>query len=131
MTKKLLFSLSVQVNKIDSEIDHHVSPGARCWQEDGLTWYEWSYDPTKQLTVSVSMTKPPDTESHLIISNLKAGGIKIDQIEQTGTYRRSDTGQVVRNVHGYMSWPGTYTFKIRYSPQIHNYITYLAKLAAK
>jgi hypothetical protein len=127
MIKKLLFSLSVQVNNIDCDVDYHVSSGARSWKADGLTWYEWSYDPTKQLTISVSMTKPPDTQSHLIISNLSAGGININQ---NGTYRRHDTGEVVKNVHGYMSWTGTYTFKIRYSPQIHNYITYLAKLDA-
>ena len=130
MTKKLLFSLSVQVNNIVGDIDYHVSPPARSWSADGLDWYEWSYDPVKQLVVSISMTKTPDTESHVIISNLSVGEIKIDQLEQTGTYRRHDTGEIVKNVHGYMSWAGTYTFKIRYSPQIHNYITYLAKLAA-
>jgi len=127
MTKKLLFSLSVQVNNIDGDVDYQVSPDARSWKANGLTWHEWSYDPTKQLTVSVSMTKPPDTQSHLIISNLSAGGINI---YQNGTYLRHDTSEVVKNVHGYMSWSGTYTFKIRYSPQVHNYITYLAKLAA-
>lgn len=130
MTKKLLFSLSVQVNNIDGDIDYHVSPNARSWPADGLTWYEWEYDPTKQLMVSVSMTKTPDTQSHLIISNLNVSGIKIDQFDQTGTYRRHDTGEIIKNTYGYMSWSGTYTFKIRYSPQIHNYITYLAKLAA-
>lgn len=130
MTKKLLFSLSVQVNNIDCEVEHQVSPDAHSWRDHSLTWYEWQYDPTKQLTVDVSMTKPPDTKSHIIISNLSVSGTKITQISQTGTYRRHDTGQVVKNVYGYMSWSGTYTFKIRYSPQVHNYITYLAKLAA-
>ncbi len=130
MTKKLLFSLSVQVNNIDSDINYHVSPGARSWSADGLDWHNWHYDSTKQLVVQVSMTKTPNTESHIIISNLNVGGIAINNIEQTGMYRRHDTGEVVKNVHGYMSWTGTYTFKIRYSPQIHNYITYLAKLAA-
>jgi hypothetical protein len=130
MTKKLLFSLSVQVNDIDSDIDYHVSPNARSWSADGLDWHEWQYDPTKQLAVDVSMTKTPNTQSHIIISNLSVSGIKIDQFDQTGTYRRYDTNEVVKNVYGYMSWSGTYTFKIRYSPQIHNYVTYLAKLAA-
>ena len=130
MTKKLPFSLSVQVNNIDSDIDYSVSPDARSWSANGLVWYEWQYDPTKQLVVRVSITKTPNTQSHIIISNLNVGGIAIDNIDQTGIYRRHDTGQVVRNVYGYMSWPGTYTFKIRYSPQIHNYITYLAKLSA-
>lgn len=129
MTKKLPFSLSVQVNNIDSDIDYHVSPPSRSWKADGLDWHEWYYDPSKQLVVSVSMSKTPNTESHIIISNLSVGDIKIDQIDHTGIYRRHDTGQVVKNVFGYMSWPGTYTFKIRYSPQIHNYISYLAKLA--
>lgn len=130
MTKKLLFSLSAQVNNIDGDLEYHVLPDARSWSADGLDWYEWSYDPTKQLVAQVCMTKLPDTRSHMIISNLKVGEIKIDQLEQTGIYRRQDTGEIVKNVHGYMSWAGTYTFKIRYSPQIHNYITYLAKLAA-
>jgi hypothetical protein len=120
----------VQVNNIDSDIDYSVSPDARSWSANGLVWYEWQYDPTKQLVVQVSMTKTPNTQSHIIISNLNVGGIAIDNIDQTGTYRRHDTGEVVRNVYGYMSWSGTYTFKIRYSPQIHNYITYLAKLSA-
>ena len=130
MTKKLPFSLSVKVNNIDADIDYSVSPTARSWSADGLTWHEWQYDPTKQLVVQVSMIKTPDTQSHIIISNLNVGGIAIDNIDQTGIYRRHDTGEVVRNVYGYMSWSGTYTFKIRYSPQIHNYVTYLAKLAA-
>ena len=130
MPKKLLFSLSVQVNNIDGDIDYHVSPSARSWSADGLDWHEWSYDPVKQLVVNVVMTKTPNTESHVIISNLSVSGIRIDQLDQTGTYRRHDTGEIVKNVYGYMSWAGTYTFKIRYSPQIHNYITHLAKLAA-
>jgi hypothetical protein len=129
MTKKLQFSLSVQVNKTDSDVSYTVSPGSRTWTADGLEWHEWEYDPTKVLTIVVSMTKPPDTQSHVIISNLKANGIAIDQFDQTGTYVRHDTKEVVKNTYGYMSWPGTYTFKIRYAPQIHNYITYLAKLA--
>lgn len=129
MTKKLQFSLSVQVNKTDSDVSYTVSPGSRTWTADGLEWHEWEYDPTKVLTIGVSMTKPPVTQSHIVISNLKVNGIAIGQIEQTGTYIRHDTGEVVKNTYGYMSWPGTYTFKIRYAPQIHNYITYLAKLA--
>ena len=130
MTKKLLFSLSVQVNNIDGDIDYQVSPTARSWSADGLYWHEWQYDPAKQLVVNVSMTKTPDTGSHIIISNLSVSGIQIDHLDQTGVYRRHDTGEINKNVYGYMSWSGTYTFKIRYSPQIHNYITYLAKLAA-
>jgi hypothetical protein len=98
---------------------------------DGLEWHEWEYNPTKVLTVVVSMTKPPDTQSHIIISNLKANGIPIDQFDQTGVYRRNDTGNTVKGTYGYMSWSGTYTFKIRYAPQIHNYITYLTKLALR
>lgn len=129
MTKKLLFSLSVQVNKIDSDINYTVSPTSRTWSVDGLDWHEWDHDPTKVLTVVVSMTKPQDTQSHIIISNLKINDIALDQLDQTGTYIRQDTGQVVKGVYGFMSWSGTYTFKIRYAPQIHNYITYLAKLA--
>lgn len=129
MTKKLQFSLSVQVNKIDSDISYAVSPGGRTWAADGLEWHEWEYDPTKVLTIVVSMTKTPNTQSHIIISNLKANGIAIDQIDQTGVYRRNDTGNIVKGTYGYMSWAGTYTFKIRYAPQIHNYITYLTKLA--
>ena len=129
MTKKLQFSLSVQVNKTDSDVGYTVSPNSRTWTNDGLEWHEWEYDPTKVLTVVVSMTKPPDTQSHIIISNLKANGIAIDQFDQTGVYRRNDTGNTVKGAYGYMSWSGTYTFKIRYAPQIHNYITYLTKLA--
>ena len=131
MTKKLQFSLSVQVNKTDSDVSYTVSPSSRTWMADGLEWHEWEYNPTKVLTVVVSMTKPPDTQSHIIISNLKANGIPIDQFDQTGVYRRNDTGNTVKGTYGYMSWSGTYTFKIRYAPQIHNYITYLTKLALR
>lgn len=131
MTKKLQFSLSVQVNKTDSDVSYTVSPDSRTWVADGLEWHEWEYDPTKVLTVVVSMTKPPGTQSHIIISNLKANGIAIDQFDQTGAYRRNDTGNIVKDTYGYMSWSGTYTFKIRYAPQIHNYVTYLTKLALR
>ena len=75
------------------------------------------------------MTKMPNTQSHIVISNLNVNGIALDQFNQTGIYIRHDTEQVVKDTYGYMSWSGTYTFKIRYAPQIHNYITYLAKLA--
>lgn len=129
MNQKLKFSLSVQVNKIDSDIEYTVSPGARTWYANGMDWHEWEYDSTKMLTVRVNMNKPTDTQSHVIISNLKINDVVLDQFDQTGTYIRHDTGEVVKNTYGYMSWPGTYTFKIRYAPQIHNYITYLAKLA--
>ena len=129
MTQKLKFSLSVQVNKIDSDIEYTVSPDSRTWYADGLDWHEWEYDSTKVLTVRVSMDKPADTQSHVIIANLKVNDVVLDQLDQTGTYVRHDIGQVVNGAYGFMSWPGTYTFKIRYAPQIHNYITYLAKLA--
>jgi hypothetical protein len=114
---------------VDSEINYTVSPGARTWQDQGLDWYEWSYDPTTTFVAQVTMTKTPDTQSHIIISNLSANGIAIDQFDLTGTYIRSDTKQPVKNAYGYMAWSGTYSFKIRYAPQVHNYITYLAKLA--
>ena len=129
MTQKLKFSLSVQVNKIDSDIEYTVSPDGRTWCNNGSDYHEWEYDPTKTLAVVVSMTKMPNTHSHIVISNLNVNGIALDQFNQTGTYVRHDTGQVVNDTYGYMSWSGTYTFKIRYAPQIHNYITYLAKLA--
>lgn len=114
---------------MDGEVYHSVSPGARTWQDQGLCWYEWQYDPATALVVQVNMVKPPDTQSHIIISNLAVNDIKIDQLDQTGTYIRSDTKQVVKGAYGYMSWSGTYSFKIRYAPQVHNYITYLSKLA--
>jgi hypothetical protein len=129
MTQKLKFSLSVQVNQVDSEVSYTVTPGARTWQDQGLDWYEWHYDPATTFVAQVNMIKPPDTQSHIIISNLSVNGIAIGQLEQTGTYIRSDTNQVVKGTYGYMSWSGTYTFKIRYAPQVHNYITYLTKLA--
>jgi hypothetical protein len=129
MTQKLKFSLSVQINHVDSEIVYTVSPGARSWQDQGLDWYEWEYDPTKTLMVQVDMVKPPGTQSHIIISNLAVNGIEIGQFNQTGTYIRSDTNQIVKNTYGYMSWTGKYIFKIRYSPLVHNYITYLYNLA--
>ena len=129
MTQKLKFSLSVQVNQVDSEVSYTVTPGARTWQDQGLDWYEWHYDPATTFVAQVNMIKPPDTQSHIIISNLSVNGIAIGQLEQTGTYIRSDTGQVAKGTYGYMSWPGTYSFKIRYAPQVHNYITYLTKLA--
>lgn len=129
MTQKLKFSLSVQVNKIDSDINYTVSPDAHTRYADGLDWHEWEYDPTKMLCVRVSLNKPPDTQSHIIIANLKVNDVMLDQLDQTGTYVRHDTGQVVKGAYGFMSWSGTYTFKIRYAPQIHNYITYLSRLA--
>lgn len=129
MTQKLKFSLSVQVNQIDSEVSYTVSSGARTWRDQGLDWYEWQYDPATTLVVQVNMTKQLNTESHIIISNLSVNGVEIRQLDQTGTYIRSDTNQVVKGTYGYMSWPGTYRFKIRYAPQVHNYITYLTKLA--
>ena len=129
MTQKLKFSLSVQVNYVDSEISYTVSPGARKWQDQGLDWYEWQYDPTTMFIAQVNMIKPPDTQSHIIISNLAVNSVEIGQLDQTGTYIRSDTKELVKNAYGYMAWAGTYSFKIRYGPQVHNYITYLTKLA--
>jgi hypothetical protein len=129
MIQNLKFSLSVQVNQSDSDIDYTVTSGARTWQDNGLDWYEWEYTSTQVLVVNVTMFKKLDNQSHIIISNLKVNGINIDNIEQTGRYIRKDTNQVVKGTYGYMSWPGSYTFKIRYAPQVHNYITYLTKLA--
>ena len=129
MNQKLKFSLSVLVNQVDSEVNYSVTDGGRSWSDGNLIWHEWEYDPTKILIVSVTLTKLSDTQSHIIISNLAVNGVAIDQFDQTGTYIRFDTGEKVKNAYGYMSWSGVYSFKIRYSPKIHNYITYLAKLA--
>lgn len=129
MTQKLKFSLSVQVKKVDSDISYTVTPGSRTWQDQGLDWHEWEYDPATIFVAQVTMVKLPDTQSHIIISNLAVNGVSIGQLGQTGTYIRSDTNQVVKDTYGYMSWSGTYTFKIRYGPQVHNYITYLTNLA--
>jgi len=128
MVTNLKFSLSVQINKIDSNISYTVSAGARSWHQDGLEYHEWEYNPKKILIVAVNLTKVQDTQSHIIISNLIANNVDIGQFDKTGTYTRHDTGEVVKNAYGYMSWSGVYIFKIRYAPQIHNYITYITKL---
>jgi hypothetical protein len=129
MSQLLKFSLSVQTNTVDHVVSYSVTPGNRAWIKDGIDWYEWEYDPTKMLVVKVSLDKPIDSKSYIVISNLAVDGVVIDQLDQTGTYVRSDSLQVVSDAYGFMNWPGTYTFKIRYAPVIHNYVTYLKKLA--
>ena len=121
--------LSVQTNVVDSNVVYSVDPASRSWTEDGIDWHEWAYDPTSMLVVRVSMDKPADTQSHIIIANLSVDGMPINQFDQTGVYVRSDTQQLVYDAYGYMAWPGTYTFRIRYAPLMHNYITYLKQLA--
>ena len=130
MSQPLKFSLSVQTNTVDHAVSYSVTPGNRTWIENGIDWHEWEYDPTKILVVSVRLDKPIDSQSHIVIANLAVDGIAIDQLDQTGIYVRSDSLQVVPGAYGFMNWPGTYTFKIRYAPVIHNYITYLKKLAS-
>jgi hypothetical protein len=130
MKRTAKFLLSVQVNKVDVDIDYTVTPGSRSWQQDGLTWHEWEYNPKSIFVAQVIANKTQQGQSHIIVANLQANQIPLNQIDQFGVYKRSDTNQVVPGTYGYMSWPGTYTFKIRFSPQVHNYISYFLKVCS-
>lgn len=129
MNQLLKFSLSVQTNLIDVGVNYSVTPASKSWTAGGLDWHEWEYDPRKTLVVQINLDKPVNTKSNIIIANLTIAGDQIKQLDQTGTYYRSDTGELVIDAHGFMSWPGTYTFKILYGPLIHNYISYLKQMA--
>jgi len=124
------FLLSVQVNKVDVDIGYTVTPGSRSWQQDELIWHEWEYNPKLIFVAQVNAIKELEGQSHIIVSNLQANQIPLNQIDCFGVYKRTDTNQVVPDAYGYMSWQGTYTFKIRFSPQIHNYITYFLKVCS-
>ena len=125
MKPRIKFLLSVQVNDNNGPISYTVAPANRIWIEDDLNWHEIEYDPCTQLSVSVAMTKPDNSQSHIVIGNLQANGVKINDIDQCGLYVRDDTNCHQTGTYGYMAWSGTYTFKIRFAPQLHNFVIYL------
>ena len=88
MKPRIKFLLSVQVNDNNGPISYTVAPTNRTWIEDDLNWHEIEYDPCTQLSVSVAMTKPNNSQSHIVIGNLQANGVKINDIE-TGKYTTS------------------------------------------
>jgi hypothetical protein len=128
MKPKIKFLLSVQVNDNNGPISYTVTPANKSWIADGLNWHEIEYDPCTQLRVSVIMTKPDDNQSHIVIGNLEANGVKITAIDQFGLYVRDGTNCYQAGTYGYMDRPGTYTFKIRFAPQLHNFVIYLLNI---
>lgn len=125
MKPRIKFLLSVQVNDQKGSVSYTVSPASRTWTADGLDWHEIEYDPCNQLQVSVTMSKPDHGQGHIVVGNLQANGVNISAIDQCGVYVRHDTNCHQPGTYGYMAWPGTYTFKIRFAPQLHNFVMYL------
>lgn len=117
------FSLSIQPNEIDVPISYIVTPGYQQIKDTNLIRYEWNYDPRRVFTVQVSLKKDLPGQSNLVISNIFANDIPLHDIDIFGVYR-TERGTKVKS-YGYMAETGTYTFKIRYAPMMHNYVTWM------
>ncbi len=119
------FSLFI---KADENTEYKVDPPADIEIVGNQKKYSWTYDPKKVFVVKVCLiTSGPNP---LIISNLKADDLDLPDIDFFGSYI-TKTSNIKLKTHGWMSETGTYTFKIRFAPLIHKFVSYIAKQTKK
>lgn len=83
--------------------------------------YEFTLNPVEEFKFSVTVENI-DLGSALIIDKILLNNNELHHLDSFGVYK---TLSGKKKTYGYMDEPGSYTFKIRYNPLSHNYITYL------
>ncbi len=124
-TQKIKLSLYIKVENIDGEVNFRILPStAVCTVlEDQTLVYSWNYDLSSIFNVSVIVDSIDGIKSNLQIKKITGNEVDISNINNCSIYKRFSDNAIIKNSHGYMSWPGEYKIKIRFSPMIHRYIT--------
>jgi len=84
--------------------------------------YEYDIDSSQLFKFSLSITNLVEPNSAVIIDKISINDIQLNHLDSFGLYRTSNG---IKKTYGYMDEIGTYTFKIRYNPLVHNYLNYL------
>jgi len=131
--QKIKLSLYIKVEDTVGRVDFRVLPDyAVCTALDDRTlMYSWDYDPSSMFTVSVVVDKIEGIDSNIQIKKITGDDIDISNLSKCSTYKRFSDNAIIKNTYGYMSWPGEYKIKIRFSPMIHRYINNFLEQATK
>ena len=131
--QKIKLSLYIKVEDTNGRVDFRVLPDhAMCTAlDDGILMYSWEYDPSSMFTVSLVVDNIEGIDSNIQIKKITGDNIDISNLSKCSTYKRFSDHEFIKNSYGYMSWPGEYKIKIRFSPMIHRYITNFLEQATK
>lgn len=128
--KKIKLSLYIESVNIDGDIPFVVMPESDHKIEEGLYVYDFYYDPSQVFKFAIEIGSHTCTQSHLKIIKILAGTYDISATTtQCYTYIGQNNEQY--QTYNYLSWPGKFTVKIRYSPHIHQYLTNLYNMCFK
>lgn len=123
MNKHAKLSLCVQVNEVDGPIDFVVEPCCVAGIIDNIWTYEWETVPQKKFQIAVDLRSRSGNKSHLIIQEIKCDSVVLNNLDTFGRYV-THKDSVLRKTHGYMDFPGRYSFNIHQNALVHNYMLY-------
>lgn len=118
--KKIKLSLYIESVNIDGDIPFLVTPEADHRIEDGLHVYDFYYDPAKIFKFAIDVGSHNCNQSHIKIVKILSGTHDITNTTRCYTYIGKNKEQY--QTYNYLSFPGTFTVKIRYSAHTHQYL---------
>ena len=114
--RKENLSLHIEVN---GEVEYEIIPSStKIWQDE-LCIHTIEYTLAQRQSFIVKLLST--NNGHLQIKKIVSNG---QELQNWQLWSTNKVGDQILSTYGFMNQPGEYKFNIRYSPLIHNYITY-------
>lgn len=129
-TRQCKIQLFFDKKEINGQIDFEIKTPGNLYQSDNTYIFETDHVFGEESKLEVTVKSRQGFQSHILVTKIVCNGIELKNWDTWSSYVLQN-GKSVPPTYGYIDRPGTYTFKIRQNPIVHNYISYLYELCTK
>jgi len=126
----LKFSLCIQNNNIDGEITYAINGAELNNSHQKIFSHEGLHDPKGITNIEIKLLSNKGIQSHLLVKDVKVGDTYLNNMQNWSSYVLAD-GKIMPYTNGWLSFPGTFRLKLKYSPLVQNYVSYFYSLSKK